>query len=72
LHLYQRLHSAGWPHARVSLLYLLMITLLAFGLFYALPLPTMAGAVLAVLGLGLWLDQKQAASFSGSAAKEAC
>jgi hypothetical protein len=49
-----------------------MITLLAFGLFYALPLSTMAGAVLAVLGLGLWLDQRQAASFSGSAAKEAC
>lgn len=31
LHLYQRLHSAGWPHARVSLLYLLTTTLLAFG-----------------------------------------
>jgi hypothetical protein len=49
-----------------------MITLLAFCLFYALPLPTMVAAVLAVLGLGLWLDRKQAASFSGSAAKEAC
>ena len=72
LHLYQRLHSAGWSHARVSLLYLIMITLLAFGLFYALPLPTMAAAVLAVLGLGLWLDQKQAVSFSASTAKEAC
>jgi UDP-N-acetylmuramyl pentapeptide phosphotransferase/UDP-N-acetylglucosamine-1-phosphate transferase len=72
LHLYQRLHSAGWPHARVSLLYLFMTTLLAFGFFYDLPLPTMVGAVLAVLGLGLWLDQKQAASFSGSAAKDAC
>jgi hypothetical protein len=32
----------------------------------------MVAAVLAVLGLGLWLDQKQAASFSGSTAKEAC
>ena len=72
LHLYQRLHSAGWSHARVSLLYLIMITLLAFGLFYALPLPTMAAVVLAVLGLGLWLDQKQAVSFSASTAKEAC
>ncbi len=72
LHLYQRLNSAGWPHAKVSLLYLIMITLLALGLFYALPLPTMVAAVLAVLGLGLWLDQKQAASFSGSTAKEAC
>jgi hypothetical protein len=49
-----------------------MITLLAFGLFYALPLPTMAAVVLAVLGLGLWLDQKQAVSFSASTAKEAC
>jgi hypothetical protein len=51
---------------------LFITTLLAFGFFYDLPLPTMVGAVLAVLGLGLWLDQKQAASFSGSAAKEAC
>jgi nicotinamide riboside transporter PnuC len=49
-----------------------MITLLAFGFFYALPLPTMVATVLAVLGFGLWLDQKQAASFSGSAPKEAC
>jgi hypothetical protein len=45
-----------------------MTTVLAFGFFLALPLPTMLGAVLAVLGLGLWLDQKQAASFSGRAA----
>lgn len=72
LHLYQRLHSAGWPHARVSIIYLLIITLLAFGHLYALPLPTMVGAVLSVLGIGLWLDQKHAASFSGSAAKDAC
>jgi Sec-independent protein secretion pathway component TatC len=49
-----------------------MITLLAFGLFFALPLLTMVAAVLVVLGLGLWLDQKQAAPFSGSTAKEAC
>jgi len=68
LHLYQRLHRAGWSHARVSLLYLVMITVLAFGFVFALPLPTMVGAVLAVLGVGLWLDQKQAASFSGRAA----
>ena len=68
LHLYQRLHRAGWSHARVSLLYLVMITVLAFGFVFALPLPIMLGAVLAVLGVGLWLDQKQAASFSGPAA----
>jgi Fuc2NAc and GlcNAc transferase len=63
LHLYQRLHSAGWSHAMVSLLYLAMITVLAFVFFCALPLPTMLWAVLVVFGLGLWLDQKQAASF---------
>ncbi len=68
LHLYQRLHRAGWSHARVSFLYLVMITVLAFGFVFALPLPTMLGAALAVLGVGLWLDQKQAASFSGRAA----
>lgn len=65
LHLYQRLHSAGWPHATVSFLYLLQTIFLAVGFFYALPLLKMLGGVFMVLLLGFWLDQKQASSFSG-------
>jgi Fuc2NAc and GlcNAc transferase len=72
LHLYQRLHSSGWNHATVSLLYLLQTTLLAFVFFYALPLPSMMGAVFMVLLLGFWLDQKQASSFSAASEKKAC
>jgi UDP-N-acetylmuramyl pentapeptide phosphotransferase/UDP-N-acetylglucosamine-1-phosphate transferase len=72
LHLYQRLHSAGWPHASVSFLYLLQTSLLAVGFFFALPLPSMLGAVFMVLWLGFWLDQKQASSFSGAVKKKAC
>jgi len=63
LHLYQRLHVAGWSHATVSLLYLLQITLLALAFVYGFPLPIMVGAVLMVLYLGFWLDQKQASPF---------
>jgi uncharacterized membrane protein YczE len=65
LHLYQRLHSAGWPHAAVTVLYLLQITLLALGFCLGLPLPIMFGEVLMVLMLGWWLDQNQASAFSG-------
>lgn len=72
LHLYQRLHSAGWPHASVSFLYLLQTSLLSVGFFFALPLPSMLGAVFMVLWLGFWLDQKQASSFSGAVKNKAC
>ena len=72
LHLYQRLHSAGWPHARVSFLYLFQITLLAVIFVYARPLPNMVGAMFIVLGLGSWLDQKHASSFSGASEKKTC
>jgi UDP-N-acetylmuramyl pentapeptide phosphotransferase/UDP-N-acetylglucosamine-1-phosphate transferase len=73
LHLYQRLHRAGWPHATVSIFYLLQITLLALGFVYTLPLPIMLGAIFMVLLLGIWLDQKQASPFSGaSEKKQAC
>ena len=73
LHLYQRLHRAGWPHATVSIFYLLQITLLALGFVYTLPLPIMLGAIFMVLLLGIWLDQKQASPFSGASEKmQAC
>ncbi len=65
LHLYQRLHRAGWPHATVALLYLLQVTLLALGFCFSFRLPIMFGAVLMVLMLGWWLDQNQAIAFLG-------
>jgi UDP-N-acetylmuramyl pentapeptide phosphotransferase/UDP-N-acetylglucosamine-1-phosphate transferase len=63
LHLYQRLHQAGWPHGRVALLYiggtaLLGWALLVHGLKLELAL------LLAELALGLWLDRHHAAPFA--------
>jgi Fuc2NAc and GlcNAc transferase len=72
LHLYQRLHSAGWPHATVSLLYLILTTFLAICFSYSSPLSSMLAAVSVVILLGFWLDQKQASSFSGSSENKAC
>jgi UDP-N-acetylmuramyl pentapeptide phosphotransferase/UDP-N-acetylglucosamine-1-phosphate transferase len=63
LHLYQRLHQAGWPHSRVAFLYigataLLGGALLSHGLALELPL------VVAELFLGLWLDRHRAVPFA--------
>ncbi|MBM5785669.1 MAG: glycosyltransferase family 4 protein [Cyanobacteria bacterium K_DeepCast_35m_m1_288] len=62
LHLFQRLHQAGWPHARVSSLYIAATAVLAVAL--------LAGGwawvvVLAVpeLLVGVWLDQRVAVPF---------
>ena len=56
LHLFQRLHQAGWRHAHVSSLYIaatvvLAIAHLAGGLVWVI------GFALAVLLIGVWLDQ---------------
>lgn len=63
LHLYQRLHQAGWAHSRVALLYigataLLGWALLAHGLALELAL------AVAILVLGLWLDRHCAVRFT--------
>lgn len=63
LHLFQRLHRAGWSHARVSLLYggataVLGLALLVGGLPAVLPLVALE------LGIGLRLDRRVAVSFS--------
>jgi Fuc2NAc and GlcNAc transferase len=63
LHLFQRLHRAGWSHALVSLLYggataALGLALLAGGLPAVIPL------VAAELVIGLWLDRRVAVPFS--------
>ena len=62
LHLYQRLHQAGWSHARVASSYVaatgvLAIALLVGGWLWVIGL---AGAVLII---GLWLDQRVALAF---------
>jgi Fuc2NAc and GlcNAc transferase len=63
LHLFQRLHQAGWPHQKVAGLYVgttavLAVLQLSIGLGGVL-----VGAV-GVIGLGLWLDQKEAVPFA--------
>jgi UDP-N-acetylmuramyl pentapeptide phosphotransferase/UDP-N-acetylglucosamine-1-phosphate transferase len=64
LHLFQRLHQAGWTHVRVSSLYVagtavLSITLLWGGLPWL-----MAFSAFEVL-IGIWLDQHVAVPFAG-------
>ena len=63
LHLFQRLYQAGWPHARVSLAYILATALLALAM--------LAGGwswafclAVAELFLGFWLDKRFAVPFS--------
>ena len=63
LHLFQRLHRAGWSHQNVAGLYagataVLAVLQLTLGLSGVL-----VGAV-AVIGLGLWLDKKEAVPFA--------
>ena len=63
LHLFQRLHQAGWSHARVSSLYIaataaLSVALLAGGW------PWVVGLATAELLVGVWLDQRVAVPFA--------
>ena len=63
LHLFQRLHQAGWSHAAVSSLYVAATLLLAFAKFTG-GLPLLSGCVVAELLFGLWLDQRVAVPFA--------
>jgi Fuc2NAc and GlcNAc transferase len=63
LHLFQRLHQAGWSHARVASLYIAATVALSAALLW--------GGLLWVLGLavvqlfvGVWLDQRVALPFA--------
>ena len=63
LHLFQRLHQAGWSHARVSFAYITATALLALALLvgsYSL----LYGLVVVELVLGVWFDQRVAVPFS--------
>jgi UDP-N-acetylmuramyl pentapeptide phosphotransferase/UDP-N-acetylglucosamine-1-phosphate transferase len=62
LHLYHRLHQAGWPHARVAGLYIAATALLALALLLAGWHMVVAGAVLE-LAVGVWLDRRVALPF---------
>ena len=63
LHLYQRLHQGGWPHARVSSHYIAATAVLAFALIWGGLHWVITLAALQLL-LGFWLDQKVAVPFA--------
>jgi Fuc2NAc and GlcNAc transferase len=63
LHLFQRLHQAGWPHARVSSLYIAATALLAAALLIG-GWPWVVGLSAAELLAGVWLDQRLAVPFA--------
>ncbi len=63
LHLFQRLHQAGWPHARVSSLYVAATAVLAMALLLG-GLPWVITLASIELLIGLWLDQQVAVPFA--------
>ena len=63
LHLFQRLHQAGWSHARVSVAYIAATALLATALLIG-GLAWLLGLAAAELLLGVWLDQSVAVPFT--------
>ena len=63
LHLFQRLHQAGWPHARVSLTYIAATAVLALAMLVG-GWPWVSSLAVVVLLLGVWLDQHVAVPFA--------
>ncbi len=63
LHLFQRLHQAGWPHARVSSLYVAATAVLAMALLTG-GLPWVLALAALELLIGVWLDQRVAVPFA--------
>jgi UDP-N-acetylmuramyl pentapeptide phosphotransferase/UDP-N-acetylglucosamine-1-phosphate transferase len=63
LHLFQRLHQAGWPHARVSSLYIAATAVLAIALLWG-GLPWVITLAAVELLIGIWLDQQVAVPFA--------
>ena len=63
LHLFQRLHQAGWPHARVSLTYIVATAVLAAAML-AGGWPWVFGLAVVELLVGVWLDQRVAVPFA--------
>jgi len=65
LHLFQRLHQAGWPHALVSLAYILATGVLAVALLVGGWQWVITLSVLELI-IGFWLDQFVAVPFAHS------
>ena len=63
LHLFQRLHQAGWPHARVSFTYISATAVLALALLVG-DWPWVFGLAVVELLVGVWLDQRVAVPFA--------
>ena len=63
LHLFQRLHQAGWSHARVSLTFIAATAVLAVALL-AGGWPCVLVLAVAELLVGFWLDQHVAVPFA--------
>jgi UDP-N-acetylmuramyl pentapeptide phosphotransferase/UDP-N-acetylglucosamine-1-phosphate transferase len=63
LHLFQRLHQAGWPHARVTLIYVAATAVLAVAML-AGGWPWVSGLAVVELVVGVWLDQRVAVPFA--------
>jgi len=63
LHLFQRLHQAGWPHARVSLTYIAATAVLAVAMLGG-GWPWVFGLAVVELLVGVWLDQHVAVPFA--------
>jgi len=63
LQLFQRLHQAGWPHARVSLTTIAVTAVLAVAMLAA-GWPWVFGIAVVELLVGVWLDQRVALPFA--------
>ena len=62
LHLFQRLHQAGWSHARVACLYIIATAVMAMTLLIYGWRAVLLLAIIVIL-LWLWLDQRVALPF---------
>lgn len=62
LHLFQRLHQSGWPHARVALTYIIATAVLAAAMLAGGWLWSFGLAVFELM-IGIWLDQRVAVPF---------
>jgi len=63
LHLFQRLHQAGWPHARVALVYGGATGLLALAMRCG-GMPALLSLIAVELLFGVWLDRHIAVPFA--------
>lgn len=63
LHLFQRLHQAGWPHSQVSIVYTSATAILAVSLLWG-GLPWVITFAAIELMIGIWLDRQVAVPFS--------